>query len=108
MQLPEGSGQRQAGLRRGHDRDVDGRPHLPHERVGPRPDHVRIVALPLGLPGRLDGLPRTMEQLDDVLDQIDKIVPPGSDIGQLDMAYRPPAIQQPALRRRPAGERNAA
>ncbi len=49
-----------------------------------------------------------MEQLDDVLDQIDKIVPPGSDIGQLDMAYRPPAIQQPALRRRQAGERNAA
>jgi hypothetical protein len=61
-----------------------------------------------------------MEQLDDllsgaevtltdeILDQIDEIVPPGTDVGTLDMAYRPPALQQPALRRRPAGERAAA
>jgi aryl-alcohol dehydrogenase-like predicted oxidoreductase len=64
--------------------------------------------------------PRTMEQLDDllagagvllpddVLDKIDEIVPPGTDIGRLDMAYDPPAIQRAALRRRPAGERTAA
>jgi aryl-alcohol dehydrogenase-like predicted oxidoreductase len=64
--------------------------------------------------------PRTMEQLDDllagadvllpddVLDKIDEIVPPGTDIGRLDMAYDPPAIQRAALRRRPAGERPAA
>jgi aryl-alcohol dehydrogenase-like predicted oxidoreductase len=64
--------------------------------------------------------PRTMEQLDDllagaevlladdVLDKVDEIVPPGTDVGRLDMAYDPPAIQQAALRRRPAPERTAA
>ena len=64
--------------------------------------------------------PRTMEQLDDllagagvlladdVLDKIDEIVPPGTDVGRLDMAYDPPAIQQATLRRRPAVERTAA
>ena len=64
--------------------------------------------------------PRTMEQLDDLLasvdvtltdqllDRIDEIVPPGTDIGTLDMAYRPPALQRPELRRRPVSERAAA
>jgi hypothetical protein len=45
---------------------------------------------------------------DDVLDRIDAIVPPGTDVGQLDMAYNPPAVVTPALRRRPASERTAA
>jgi aryl-alcohol dehydrogenase-like predicted oxidoreductase len=64
--------------------------------------------------------PRTMEQLDDllvgidvtltddILDRIDEIVPPGTDVGTLDMAYLPPALRRPALRRRPAAERPAA
>jgi aryl-alcohol dehydrogenase-like predicted oxidoreductase len=64
--------------------------------------------------------PRTMEQLDDllagaettltddILDEIDAIVPPGTDVTRLDMAYDPPAIQHAPLRRRPAGERSAA
>jgi aryl-alcohol dehydrogenase-like predicted oxidoreductase len=64
--------------------------------------------------------PRTMEQLDDllagaevllpdaVLDKIDEIVRPGTDVGRLDMAYDPPAIQQATLRRRPAVDRTAA
>lgn len=64
--------------------------------------------------------PRTMEQLDDllegaavtlddeVLDRIDALAPPGSDIGLLDVSYAPPAIERPALRRRPANERAAA
>jgi aryl-alcohol dehydrogenase-like predicted oxidoreductase len=64
--------------------------------------------------------PRTMEHLDDLLagvdvaltdellDRIDQIVPPGTDIGRLDMEYNPPAIENAALRRRPAGERSAA
>ncbi|MEU4761893.1 aldo/keto reductase [Actinosynnema sp. NPDC023794] len=64
--------------------------------------------------------PRTTEQLDDllagadavldddVLDRIDAIVPPGTGVGALDMDYRPPAVQQARLRRRPAGERSAA
>ena len=45
---------------------------------------------------------------DDVLDRIDAIVPPGTDVGRLDTAYDPPAILQPALRRRPAEQRAAA
>jgi aryl-alcohol dehydrogenase-like predicted oxidoreductase len=64
--------------------------------------------------------PRTMEQLDDllasadvslsdeILDRIDEIVPPGTDVGALDMAYNPPAIQRASLRRRPVDERAAA
>jgi aryl-alcohol dehydrogenase-like predicted oxidoreductase len=64
--------------------------------------------------------PRTMEHLDDllagadvalddeILDRIDEIVPPGTDIGPLDMAYTPPAISSVSLRRRPAAERPAA
>jgi aryl-alcohol dehydrogenase (NADP+) len=58
---------------------------------------------------------RTMEQLDgllagldvvlsdDVLDRIDEIVPPGTDIGTLDQSYVPPAIQRLELRRRAVG-----
>jgi len=56
--------------------------------------------------------PRTMEQLDDLLaatdtklgdellDRIDELVPPGTGVGQLDMAYQPPAITEVRLRRR--------
>ena len=64
--------------------------------------------------------PRTMEQLDDllagaevvlsdeVLDQIDLIVPPGTDVGIPDAAnYVPPALSQTSLRRRPNNERSA-
>ena len=64
--------------------------------------------------------PRTLDHLtdllagagvalsDDVLDRIDAIVPPGRDIGRLDMAYDPPAVVDPALRRRPVSQRTAA
>ncbi|MFE2376830.1 aldo/keto reductase [Streptomyces sp. NPDC059398] len=64
--------------------------------------------------------PRTMNHLDDllagaetalsddVLDRIDAIVPPGTDVGALDMIYNPPAIEQVTLRRRPADGRSAA
>jgi aryl-alcohol dehydrogenase-like predicted oxidoreductase len=38
---------------------------------------------------------------DDILDRIDDIVAPGTDVGTLDMAYRPPALLEPTLRRRP-------
>lgn len=44
----------------------------------------------------------------DLLDRIDEIVPPGADIGPLDVSYDPPAITRAALRRRPADERAAA
>jgi len=39
---------------------------------------------------------------DDVLDKIDEIVPPGTDIGTLDQAYQQSAMLTPSLRRRPA------
>jgi aryl-alcohol dehydrogenase-like predicted oxidoreductase len=64
--------------------------------------------------------PRTMTHLDDllagmnvtlsddILDRIDEIVPPGTDIGTLDQAYVPPAIQVPSLRRRRTEHRAAA
>jgi hypothetical protein len=34
-------------------------------------------------------------------------VPPGTDVGRLDMSYNPPAILNPALRRREAAGRSA-
>ncbi len=64
--------------------------------------------------------PRTMPHLDDllagagvrladdVLDRIDRIVPPGTDVGLNEAAYVPPAILKTELRRRPAAERAAA
>jgi aryl-alcohol dehydrogenase-like predicted oxidoreductase len=80
------------------------------------------VAFAIAHPGVTAALlgPCTMEHLDDllagadvvlsddILDRIDEIVPPGTDVGRLDMAYNPPAVVKPALRRRPAGERIAA
>jgi len=32
---------------------------------------------------------------DEILDRIDEIVPPGTGIGTLDMAYLPPALRRP-------------
>jgi len=72
-----------------------------------------------GVTGALLGA-RTMEQLDDllkgisvaltddILDRIDEIVPPGTDVTHLDQAYVPPPVMDPALRRRPLAERSAA
>lgn len=54
----------------------------------------------------LAGLEVTLS--DDVLDRIDEIVPPGTDVGALDQAYQPPAIEDPGLRRRPLAARAAA
>ncbi len=63
---------------------------------------------------------RTMSQLDDllagldvtltddILDRIDEIVPPGTDVGTLDQAYQPPALADPSLRRRALTTRAAA
>jgi aryl-alcohol dehydrogenase-like predicted oxidoreductase len=45
---------------------------------------------------------------DDILDRIDEIVPPGTDIGMLDQAYQPPALGNPGLRRRSPTARAAA
>lgn len=43
---------------------------------------------------------------DDLLDQIDAIVPPGTDVAPLEgAAYIPPSLEQVSLRRRPLSER---
>jgi aryl-alcohol dehydrogenase-like predicted oxidoreductase len=54
----------------------------------------------------LAGIDVTLD--DDLLDRIDQIVPPGTDVGDLDQTYQPPDVVDPALRRRPPGERAAA
>jgi aryl-alcohol dehydrogenase-like predicted oxidoreductase len=91
------------------------------EKAGLPMTHL-AMAFAIAHPGVTSAIigPRTMEQLDDllasadvtltdeILDQIDEIVPPGTDIGTLDMAYRPPALQRQDLRRRPVSERAAA
>ena len=91
------------------------------EKAGLPMTHL-AMAFAIAHPGVTSALigPRTMEHLDDllaatgvaltdeILDQIDAIVPPGTDVGTLDMAYRPPAMQRQELRRRPGSERAAA
>ncbi|MFE5081362.1 aldo/keto reductase [Streptomyces mirabilis] len=91
------------------------------EKAGMPLTHL-AMAFAIAHPGVTSAIigPRTMAHLDDLLagaettltdellDQIDAIVPPGTDIGTLDMAYNPPAIQQSALRRRLPDERSAA
>ncbi|MFG2365950.1 aldo/keto reductase [Streptomyces mirabilis] len=91
------------------------------EKAGMSLTHL-AMAFAIAHPGVTSAIigPRTMAHLDDLLagaettltdellDQIDAIVPPGTDIGTLDMAYNPPAIQQTALRRRLPDERSAA
>jgi aryl-alcohol dehydrogenase-like predicted oxidoreductase len=63
--------------------------------------------------------PRTMDQLtdllagaslaldDDVLDRIDQIVPPGVTLNAADAGWQPPALTDPAARRRPPVTRAA-
>jgi aryl-alcohol dehydrogenase-like predicted oxidoreductase len=58
------------------------------------------------LDGLLSGLDVTLT--DDLLDRIDEIVPPGTDIGTLDQVFQPPALENPGLRRRPLTARAAA
>jgi aryl-alcohol dehydrogenase-like predicted oxidoreductase len=91
------------------------------EEAGISLTHMAI-AFVIAHPGVTSAIigPRTMEQLDDLLagidvaltdetlDRIDAIVPPGIDIGRLDMQYDPPAITRAPLRRRPLDERSAA
>ncbi|HEY5225064.1 MAG TPA: aldo/keto reductase [Microbacteriaceae bacterium] len=90
------------------------------EQAGIKLTHL-AMAFAIAHPGVTSAIagPRTMEQLDDllagvdvalsddILDQLDAIVPPGTDIGRLDMAYNPSATQNTLLRRRPIGKRAA-
>jgi aryl-alcohol dehydrogenase-like predicted oxidoreductase len=77
---------------------------LPHLAVGFVLAHPAVTSVIIG--------PRTMEQLEsllagadtvlsaDVLDRIDEIVPPGTDLNRADSYYTPPALADAALRRR--------
>jgi aryl-alcohol dehydrogenase-like predicted oxidoreductase len=77
---------------------------LPHLAVGFVLAHPAITSVIIG--------PRTMDQLDslltgadtvltdDVLDRIDEIVPPGTDLNRADSYYLPPALTDASLRRR--------
>ncbi|HEX6356502.1 aldo/keto reductase [Actinophytocola sp.] len=77
---------------------------LPHLAVAFVRAHPAVTSVIIG--------PRTMEQLEsllsgdgielsaDVLDRIDEIVPPGTDLNRSDSYYTPPALATPALRRR--------
>jgi aryl-alcohol dehydrogenase-like predicted oxidoreductase len=63
--------------------------------------------------------PRTMDQLtdllagtdvvldDEILDRIDQIVPPGVTLNAADAGWQPPALTDPAARRRPLAARAA-
>ncbi|MFE9842231.1 aldo/keto reductase [Streptomyces goshikiensis] len=79
------------------------------------------VAFPVAHPGVTSVIigPRTMEQLealvkgadlvldDAVLDRIDEIVPPGTNLYRPDGVWQPPSLTDPAQRRRPLGDRSA-
>ncbi|KUJ65316.1 aldo/keto reductase [Streptomyces albus subsp. albus] len=77
---------------------------LPHLATAFVRAHPAVTSVIIG--------PRTMEQLEslltgadtvlseDVLDRIDEIVPPGTDLNRADSYYLPPALTDKALRRR--------
>jgi aryl-alcohol dehydrogenase-like predicted oxidoreductase len=136
---PLGQGMLTGRVRRGQDTDVirakfltafsDERRIDAVEKLIPLAEEAGVsmphlaMAFAISHPGVTSALlgARTMEQLDDllagvdtvlsdeVLDRIDEIVAPGTDIGPLDQtqAYMPPAIQKTGLRRRPLEERSA-
>jgi len=135
---PLGQGMLTGRVRRGQDNDVirakiftafsDERRLDAVERLIPLAEEAGLpmphlaMAFAISHPGVTSALlgARTMEQFDDllagvdvvlsddVLDRIDEIVPPGTDIGTLDQAYVPPPLQHPGLRRRPINDRAAA
>ncbi|BCB91193.1 aldo/keto reductase [Phytohabitans suffuscus] len=88
-----------------------GRP-LPELAVAFAAAHPAVTSVIIG--------PRTMEQLDGllkgatltlddgILDRIDEIVPPGTDLYRADGAWRSPYLTDPARRRRPLADRAAA
>jgi aryl-alcohol dehydrogenase-like predicted oxidoreductase len=135
---PLGQGMLTGRVRRGQDTDVirsrflssfqDERRLDAVEKLIPLAAEVGLsmphlaMAFAIAHPGVTSALlgARTMTQLDDllagvdtvlsddVLDRIDEIVPPGTDIGTLDQAFVPPAVERADLRRRPLTDRAAA
>jgi aryl-alcohol dehydrogenase (NADP+) len=105
------------------ERSLDAVEHLLPlaEQAGMSLTHMAL-AFVMAHPGVTSAIlgPRTMAQFDDllasaelrlgddILDRIDEIVPPGTDVGHNDANYMPPALVTPSLRRRPTAERAAA
>ena len=131
---PLGQGMLTGRVRKGQQNDLRRAPFLKAmsderrldavERLVPLAEEAGLpmahlaMAFAIAHPGVTSALlgPHTMEQLDDllagidvtltdeILDRIDEVVPPGTDIGTLDQAYVPPAMQKTSLRRRPVSE----
>ncbi|WP_310727159.1 aldo/keto reductase [Streptomyces sp. N2A] len=77
---------------------------LPHLATAFVRSHPAVTSVIIG-PRTLDQLESLLDGADvtldaDVLDRIDAIVPPGTDLNRVDNYYLPPAVTDPALRRR--------
>jgi aryl-alcohol dehydrogenase-like predicted oxidoreductase len=135
---PLGQGMLTGRVRKGQQNDLSRARYFKHlnderridvvEQLVPLADEAGLplthlaMAFTIAHPGVTSTLlgARTVEQLDDllkglgvalsddILDRIDEIVPPGTDVTRLDQAYVPPAVLDPNLRRRAASERSAA
>jgi aryl-alcohol dehydrogenase-like predicted oxidoreductase len=91
------------------------------DKTGTKLTHL-AVAFAIAHPAVTSAIvgPRTMEQLtdlldgaeltvdDDVLDRIDEIVEPGTNLNVQDAGWTPPALADTATRRRTLSERSAA
>ncbi|MFD4669629.1 aldo/keto reductase [Lentzea sp. NPDC058450] len=77
---------------------------LPHLALGFVTAHPAVTSAIIGprTPAQLDDLLAGVDVVlsGDVLDRVDEIVPPGTDVGPIDVAYVPPQLEQPSLRRR--------
>ncbi|MDA0563602.1 aldo/keto reductase [Streptomonospora sp. S1-112] len=83
--------------------------HLAMAFAATHPDVTSVIIGPRTeeqLADLLAGAPRTLD--DEILDRIDAIVPPGTDLGPLDISYTPPSLTTPSSRRRPPDSRAAA
>jgi aryl-alcohol dehydrogenase-like predicted oxidoreductase len=135
---PLGQGMLTGRVRRGGRNDLRRAGMLRHlnderridvvERLIPLADEAGLplthlaMAFTIAHPGVTSAIlgPRTMEHLDnllagldvrltdEILDRIDEIVPPGTDVTRLDQASLPLPLLNPRLRRRPVSERGAA
>ena len=127
---PLGQGMLTGRVRRGEENDLRRARFFQHlsderridvvEKLVPLADEAGLpmthlaMAFAVAHPGVTSALlgVRTMDQLDgllagidvtltgEILDRIDEIVPPGTDVTRLDQAHVPPALIEPALRRR--------
>ena len=128
---PLGQGMLTGRVRKGQQNDLSRARYFKHlnderridlvEQLVPLADEAGLplthlaMAFTIAHPGVTSTLlgARTMEQLDDllkgigvaltddILDRIDEIVPPGTDVTRLDQAYVSPPLLDPGLRRRP-------